>query len=127
MITRNMGDIEQVLKLAENIPDTPINVLRTRLCNDLKQRLIVSKEEDGVVKGYAYATIEYFDGEAVVFIQSTYVTPGHDIGGEFMEEMLKWARETNCKWIYMLTKRKEEPITRKYGFESVGTIMKKEV
>lgn len=122
--------IPQILKLAENIPETPLDKLKDMLLSAVDDReakiLIEKKDED--IRGFIFATIEKVDGERAAFIQSCYITPDmQGIGHELLTRIRTWAKENNLQNIYMMTKRDYKSFMRKYHFEFCYFILKKGV
>ena len=119
----------QILDLAKEIPDTPIDVLEKMLLKGIGSpdaRIVVDKKDDKI-RGFMFSTIEIFQGDDVVFVQSCYVSPKaphtfHDL----VANINAWAKERFIKNIICMTQR-PEAFARKYKFKILTHIVKREV
>lgn len=119
----------QILDMAKEIPDTPIDVLEKMLLEGIgsKDARIVIDKKDNTIRGFIFGTIEKFQGEDVVFVQSCYVSPKapntfHDL----VANVNAWAKEKFIKSILCMTHR-PEAFARKYKFKVLTHVVKREV
>jgi len=119
----------QIIDLAKEIPDTPIDVLENMLLKGIgsKDARIVVDKKDDIVRGFIFGSIERFQGEDVVFVQSCYVRPEaahtfHDL----VANVNAWAKERFIKSIICMTQR-PEAFARKYKFTILTHVVKREV
>lgn len=121
--------IPKLIKLAEVVPNTPLEKLRKFMfltINKPGTRAYVDMH-DGVIRGFIYASIEEFDGEGCVFIQFCVVKPcdnEKNIGFELLDKMKQWAKENNISQIYLSTARDPKGFIRKYHFEFYSSILR---
>jgi len=125
--------IPRILELARKMPDLPVDSLEDMLIKGLsseKSKILVD-DKNGNLRGFMYASIETLDGQAVVFIQASYIKPDQNgakfIGHEFISKMRAWAREKNLKYLYIMTPRNPKPYTRKYKFEFYTYVLRRRV
>jgi len=119
----------QILDLAKEIPDTPIDVLENMLLKGIGSpdaRIVVDKKDEHL-RGFMFGSIERFQGEDVVFVQSCYVSPKapntfHDL----VANMNAWAKDRFIKSIICMTQR-PEAFARKYKFKILTHVVKREV
>ncbi len=119
----------KVIKLAEIVPNTPIEKLKRFMFLTLNQKNTKAyiDNRDGEILGFIYASIEEFDGERCVFIQFCVIKPCSEdkyIGFELLNKMKLWAKENNITQIYFATARDPKAFIRKYHFEFHSTILK---
>lgn len=121
--------LPKIMKLSEYLPETDPDVLEKVLTSSFARddaRLFVS-QKDGEVNGFVFATIETFEGEPAVFIQTCVILPGDDsrnLGFQLLARLRAWARESGVRYLYFMTKRKAAGFARKYNFYEYATIMK---
>jgi N-acetylglutamate synthase-like GNAT family acetyltransferase len=122
--------IPQILKLAENIPETPLEKLKDMLIssiNDAQAKILIEKKDDDI-RGFLFSTIENLDGERAAFIQCCYIKPeAEGIGHELLTRIRNWAKENNLQNIYMLTKRDYKAYEKKYHFKLSYYLLKRGV
>lgn len=121
--------IPKLIKLAEEVPDTPLNKLKRFMFLTLNKpdTKAYVDSHDGVIRGFIYASIEEFDGEKCVFIQFCVIKPCEEdkyIGFELLTKMKSWAQENKITQIYFSTSRDPKAFIRKYHFEFHSTILK---
>ncbi len=92
--------IPKLIKLAEKVPNTPIEKLKKFMFNTLNQPNTKAyvDSRDGEIKGFIYASIEEFDAERCVFIQFCVILPDDEekyTGFELLIKMKLWAKENN--------------------------------
>jgi hypothetical protein len=119
----------QILDLAKEIPDTPIDVLENMLLQGIGSpdaRIVVDKKGDEV-RGFMFGSIERFQGENVVYIQSCYVSPkAPHAFHELYANINTWAKEKFIKTVIAMTQR-PEAFARKYKFTILTHVVKREV
>ncbi len=126
----NLSLLKDIRKLAGKIPDTPIDTLEDMILIRNGETRLLTYLEEGVLRGYSFSTLETFDGEDSVYIQSFYIdslAKNKRVGKEFVELNKEWAREKRLKSIYFITQRSPKAIRRKYKFNNEGAVMKLEV
>ncbi len=126
----NLSLLKDIRKLARKIPDTPVDTLEDMILVRNGETRLLTYLEEGVLRGYSFSTLETFDGEDSVYIQSFYISSlakNKRVGKEFVELNKKWAREKRLKSIYLITQRNPKAIRRKYKFNNEGAVMKLEV
>lgn len=121
--------IPKILDLAKNIGGTDLKTLEKMLIEGLtsKKSKILISEKNGEVCGFMYASIEEFEGEDVVFIQSAYNKPDSEeryTVFEFITKLRLWAKENNIRWIYTMTRRNIKPFIRKYKFQFYTNVLR---
>jgi N-acetylglutamate synthase-like GNAT family acetyltransferase len=121
--------IPKLIKLAEEVPNTPLDKLKRFMFLTLNQPNTKSYMDmhDGVIRGFIYASIEEFEGDRCVFIQFCVLKPCQEdkyIGFELLTKMKLWAKENKITQIYFSTARNPEAFIRKYHFEFYSTILK---
>ena len=120
--------LPKIMELAKKLPDFPLGKFRAMLeegFNDKDSRLVAYQKDDEI-KGFIYATVDFFDGERVVFLQVMYLDSKNNVGHELMANLRNWAAIKSCDYIYMITNRDEvKAIERKYKFEPIGTVMRR--
>ena len=120
--------IPKLIKLAEEVPNTPLDKLRRFMFLTLNRPNTKAyvDSQDGVIRGFIYASIEEFCGDDCIFIQFCVIKPCNDdkyIGFELLNKMKVWAREKGINDIYFSTTRNPEAFIRKYHFELHSTIL----
>lgn len=123
--------LPKIMELAKKLPDFPLGKFRAMLeegFNDKDSRLVAYQKDDEI-KGFIYATVDFFDGERVVFIQAaSIINENNNIGHELLTDLRHWAAIKSCDYIYMITVRDEiKAFERKYKFEPVGMVMRREI
>jgi len=121
--------IPKLIKLAEQVPGTPLNKLKKFMFNSLNRPNAKAYMDmhDGVIKGFIYSTIEEFDGEKCVFIQFCVLKPCAEdkyIGFDMLNKIKLWAKENNITQIYFSTARDIRPFIKKYHFKFYSSILK---
>lgn len=122
--------VSQIFKLAEGIKNMNIEALKEMLAQGLQREdakiLIEKKEEE--VRGFCYATVDYMEGELVVFIQSCYIDPSApQAGQELLNRMRQWGGSKGLRYMYFLSGRDSEAWNRKYKFELVSHLLRRRI
>ncbi len=128
----NPLSIPKLIKLAEEVPNTPLEKLKKFMFLTLnkpntKAYIDVQDEE---YKGFIYATIEEFCGEKCVFIQFCILKPYDEeryTGFELLTKMKLFAKDNGITQIYFATQRDPKAWERKYNFKFDSYILKMEV
>ncbi len=126
----NLSLLKDIRKLAGRIPDTPVDTLEDMILVRNGETRLLTYLEEGILRAYSFSTLETFDGEDTVYIQSFYVSSlakNKRVGQEFVRLTKEWAREQRLKFIYLITQRNPKTIRRKYKFNNEGAVMKLEV
>ena len=118
--------IPDLLVLAKNIKDMPLEVLLDRLIKavDSERGKVFIDEGPEEIDGFIFATIENFDGEDAVFIQAASVRPGTNNAHELLNRVKLWGREIGLTKAYCLTPRNPAPFIRKFGFKFYSNALK---
>ncbi len=122
--------IPQILEMAEKIDKMEVEALEGMLTEGLARvdAKILLEKKDEQPRGFLYATVDYFNGEEVVFIQCCYIEPSApQAGHELMNKIRDWGREQGLENIYFLTKRNAKAFQRKYGFENAYAVLKRRI
>jgi hypothetical protein len=126
----NPLQIPAVCRLAHNIPDVPVDKMRSILIEAMSKDIakILLAKKDGKMLGFIFAMITEFDGEDVAFVQTCYISPeAKSVGKEMLSIIDKWGKEKKVKDILMITKRNPKAYERKYGFTLESYVMKRSV
>lgn len=129
---RDLSDpllIPKIVKLAEEyLPDTSPDMLRNGLIKSLENneaRTIVYGKK-GNIQAYIFATIDRFDMNKCVFIQSCVIHPVlKEIGHELLARIRNWGKAKQAKFIYFITGRNPQGFMRKYKFEKTGEVLRR--
>lgn len=122
--------VGKVIDMAEKVPNTPIYALEKMLLaaiND-KDSIVYIDDHEGEIRGFIYASKEFFDGQEVCFVQYCCVKPDgmeRYICFELLNKIRIWSREQNLEWIYFMTKRNPRAFQKKYGFDNYSTVMRR--
>jgi len=119
------GIITMIAKRPEAF-EVPIDVISKYIINSIDDpfSLILLDEVDGDVRGFAYISIEEFNGEDVAFIHSCIVEPSQkNTVYEFIARTKKWARTKNVKKLVCVEDARIKAFMRKYKFKNMGTIL----
>lgn len=125
----NPLSIPKLIKLAEVVPNTPLDKLKKFMFLTLNKpdtKAYINTDNDEYT-GFIYGNIVEFDGERCVFVQFCVVKPGEKekyTCFELLTKMKVWAKENKIKDIYFSTSRNIEGFIRKYHFEFHSTILK---
>lgn len=124
--------VGKILDLAKVVPDTPINKLEKMLLSGIndKDSIIYIDDHDGEIRGFIYASQEFYQGEQVCFVQFCVVKPdklGEYICFELLTKIRLWAKDRGIENLIFITKRNYKPFERKYGFNLDGYILKRKV
>jgi len=125
----NLLSIPKLIKMAEVVPNTPLEKLKKFMFLTLNQpdTKAYIDVHDGEYRGFIYGNIVEFDGERCVFIQFCVIKPCEEdkyIGFELLNKMKLWAQASKITEIYFSTSRNPEAFIRKYHFEFHSTILK---
>lgn len=125
----NLLFIPKLVKLAEEVPNTPTEKLKHFMFMTLNQPNTKAYMDmrDGIINGFIYASIEEFAGERCVFIQFCIVKPNANekyTVFEMLTKMKLWALDNNITQIYFGTERDPKAWERKYHFKLHSYIMK---
>jgi N-acetylglutamate synthase-like GNAT family acetyltransferase len=129
----NPLQIPKLVKLAEVVPNTPVEKLRKFMFATINKpgtKAYISIQHDGVINGFIYASIEEFDAEKCVFIQFCVIKPCElekNIGFELLTKMKLWAKENKIDQIYFMTERDPKGFIKKYHFRHYGSVLKLEL
>lgn len=126
----NPLQIPAALKLAANIPDVPVDKLKKMMIDGLtcKTAKIILSKKDNEANAFLFATVDVFDGEDVVFIQTCYIDPNAgSVGREMLNMIDTWAKERGIKDVVMITPRNPKAYERKYRFELTSYVMKRRI
>ncbi|MFH1318319.1 MAG: hypothetical protein ABIH71_04835 [Candidatus Omnitrophota bacterium] len=124
--------IPKLIKLAEEVPNTPLDKLKKFMFATLNKPNTKAYIDihDGVIRGFMYASIEEWDGDKCVFIQFCVLKPCEEdkyICFEMLTKMKLWAKQNDITQIYFATQRNPEAFCRKYKFEFHSTILKLDI
>ncbi|MFA6142518.1 MAG: hypothetical protein WC738_04395 [Candidatus Omnitrophota bacterium] len=122
--------INEILQLADNIPDMQVKALEKMLIDGItsKNAKILVQKIDGKITSFVYAAMMEYCGEDVILIPVCYINPSDKyIGHEFMTRLNRWAEEVGFKSLIMITRRNPVGFERKYKFKSIATVLKREV
>jgi len=125
----NVDDIN-IIKKAVNGADIIEGVSRETLFSmildslGLDNRFIMVDVEGNDIVGFMFATIEWFDGKNVVFIQSCYSKKDGNVQ-VMLDKCIDWAKKYGLNKIIFMSKRNPEAWSRKYGFNNIYTVMEK--
>ena len=123
--------LPKIMELAKKLPGFPLGKFRTMIEEKLnsKDSRLIAYQKDDEIKGFIYATVDFFDGEQVVFLQAMYLdSKDKNVGHELLADLRHWAAIKSCDYIYMITKRDEvKAIEKKYKFEPIGTVMRRAI
>ena len=122
--------IPEILKLAVKDDKFKIDSLRSMLNDALtrKDSLILIEKKDDVVRGFLFATIEFFQGEDSVFIQGCYVEQdAPQAGHELLAHVRNWGSNLGKEFIYFMTQRESGAWEKKYKFKVVSHVLKRRV
>lgn len=121
--------IPKLVKLAEVVPDTPLEKLQKFMfatINKPNSKAYVDIH-DGEIRGFIYASIAEWDCDRCVFVQFCVVKPCEEdkyICFELLTKIKLWAKENDITQIYFATSRDPKGFIRKYHFELHSTILK---
>lgn len=76
--------------------------------------------------GVITAEVVNADGPSV-FIAFNYVKPGISVNGELVQKVEDWARLMETNKLLFYTKRSPMTFIKKYGFELVQSVLKKDI
>jgi N-acetylglutamate synthase-like GNAT family acetyltransferase len=120
--------IPQILRLANFIEDTPVDKLREMLLqalNSNESKILIEKIDDKI-RAFVLASIEEFDGEEAVFIQSCFIDPhARGVGYEMFNKLNAWAKDNGLNAMYAMTTRSPAPFLRKYKFQFKYSVLKR--
>lgn len=121
--------LNQILKMAEKVPGTPIEVLRNKLINGMRRNdaKVYLYEKDGEVIGFIFATSEEYNGEDAVWIQFcvTQESASPSVTQELLGRVKNWGKELGFKDMYFVTERSAKAFERRYKFTTAGTLMRR--
>ena len=120
----------QILDLAKEIPDTPIDVLEKMLTDGIGSpdaRIMIDKKDDKI-RGFMFSSIERFQGQDSVFIQSSYVSPNSPhIAHGLLQETAKWGKSRGIEKMLMITQRNPKAVERRFKFKLLSYVMEKKI
>lgn len=124
--------VSKVIKLAEMVPNTPIEKLKHFMFLTLNQKDTKAyiDNRDGEIFGFIYASVVEFDTEKCVFIQFCVIKPGEGergIGFELLAKMKLWGKDNGCQSIYFSTERDPKAWERRYNFKLHSYILKLDI
>ncbi len=122
----------KVIKLAEMVPNTPIEKLKKFMFYTLNHpdTKAYIDYRDGEIFGFIYASIEEFCGDRCVFIQFCVIKPDRNenyVGFELLTKMKLFAKDNDITQIYFATQRDPKAWERKYKFKLDSYILKMEL
>ena len=128
---RNVLMIPRILELAK-VLDTDQKALETCLIRSLgrKDGVLYVDEKEGALNGFVLATVEEFEGEDAVFIQSCVIKTDSNeknVGHELLTRIRRWAADRGLTYMYFMTQRSPKAFQKKYNFKYHTTVMRKRV
>ena len=122
--------IPNILKLAENIDKIELGALNDMLVQGIQRddaKILIEKVEDRV-RGFCYATMDYMNGELVVFVQACHIEPdAPQAGHELLNKLRQWGGSKGLRYMYFLSKRDSQAWNRKYKFELVSHLLRRRI
>ena len=124
--------LPKILEMAKTVPDVPMEHLEKILLGAIndKDSVIYIADDKEQIRGFIYASKEYWNGEEVAFIQLCVIKPDNMerfIGFELLTKIRLWAMENNIKDLIFSTKRNPKGFMRRYRFTFEGYILKRKV
>ena len=89
-----------------------------------ENKFIMIDVENEEVLGFMFATIEWFDGRNVCFIQACYSVKDGNVQ-IMLDKCIEWTKKFGLNRIVFMSKRNQEAWNRKYGFNNIYTVMEK--
>lgn len=128
---KNVLLIPKILELAK-VLDTDPKALEAALIKSLgrKDAILFVDEKDELLNGFILATVEEFEGEDAVFIQSCVIKASaneSNVGHELLTRIRRWGADRGLKFIYFMTRRNPKAFQKKYNFSYHTTVMRKRV
>ncbi len=124
VITDNIGIIKKAIDNAIIIEGISRETLLQMVMDSIgaNNRFIITDVEDGDIAGFMFATIEWFDGSNVAFIQACYSKKDGNVQ-VMLDKCMDWARGLGLSRIIFMSKRNPEAWNRKYKFDNLYTVM----
>lgn len=122
--------IPKILELASRIDkfevDSLKNMLVDAITRDDSKILIEKKDEE--VRGFLLSTVEFFNGEEVIFMQACYIEPdAPQAGHEMLNKIRQWGEDLGLKNIYFISRRDPAAFLRKYKFDMVSHVLRRRI
>ena len=105
-------------------PDTIDRWLTFSLGTEMFNAWIAFDEEEPI--GMITAEIVNAEG-ATVYIAFNYIKPGQGINGDLVGKVENWAKKMDVNKLLFYTKTSPATFIKKYGFELVQSVLKKEI
>jgi hypothetical protein len=122
--------VPQVLRLAAKVDKLEVEVLENMLAQGLQRddAMILIEKKDDDVRGFCYATMDYMEGELVVFIQACYIEPdAPQAGHEMLLRLRQWGGSKGLRYMYFLSRRDSAAWNRKYKFDVVSHLLRRRI
>ncbi|KKL96958.1 hypothetical protein LCGC14_1839270 [marine sediment metagenome] len=117
--------LETILKIKTSHKKETIDVwLKYNLGTDLFNAWVMYEKDEPV--GIITAEVVNSDGPAV-FIAFNYIKPGVKRNEELVQKVEDWAKEMEINKLLFYTKRSPATFIKKYGFEFVQSVLRKDL